>query len=99
MQLPIAPALSLPCHSTSPAAVVIAPSAAYSHNRDPTIRLPSRITVAKLVLYIGKTKKKRKANKILKNGKGKERPSKTNVAKKDLAKDKGQCFHYGKDGH
>ncbi|RWW72295.1 hypothetical protein BHE74_00019907 [Ensete ventricosum] len=45
-QLLIAPALSLPCRSTSPVTIVIAPSAAYSHNRDPTIRLPSRITVA-----------------------------------------------------
>ncbi|RZS28989.1 hypothetical protein BHM03_00062653, partial [Ensete ventricosum] len=41
----------------------------------------------KPVLYIGESKKKRKANKILK-GKGKGRPGKTKVAKKDPTKDK-----------
>ncbi|RWV98575.1 hypothetical protein GW17_00038568 [Ensete ventricosum] len=48
----------------------------------------------KQVLDISETKKKRKANKTLKKGKGKERPGKTKIAKKDPAKDKGQCFHY-----
>ncbi|RRT37494.1 hypothetical protein B296_00045519 [Ensete ventricosum] len=49
----------------------------------------SVIKKEKLVLYIGETKKKRKANKILKKGKGKERPGKAKVAKRDSAKDKG----------
>ncbi|RRT31459.1 hypothetical protein B296_00051430 [Ensete ventricosum] len=53
----------------------------------------------KPVLYIGETKKKRKSNKILKKGKGKERPGKTKVTKKYPTKDKGQCFHYRQDGH
>ncbi|RRT57916.1 hypothetical protein B296_00024061 [Ensete ventricosum] len=35
----------------------------------------SAIKKEKLVLYIGKTKKKRKANKTFKKGKGKERPA------------------------
>ncbi|CAL9131960.1 unnamed protein product [Musa acuminata var. zebrina] len=35
--------------------------------------------------------------KSLKKGKG--RSDKANVAKKDPTKDKGQCFHYGKNGH
>ncbi|RWW49261.1 hypothetical protein BHE74_00044600, partial [Ensete ventricosum] len=42
---------------------------------------------------------KRKADKILKKGKGKDRQGKTKVAKKDLGKDKGYYFHYGKDEH
>ncbi|KAJ8511698.1 hypothetical protein OPV22_002132 [Ensete ventricosum] len=58
----------------------------------------SAIKKEKSVLYIGETKKKRKANKILKKGNSKERPSKAKVAKKCLVKDKGQCFHYGQDG-
>ncbi|RZS28002.1 hypothetical protein BHM03_00061544 [Ensete ventricosum] len=49
----------------------------------------SAIKKEKLVLYIGETKKKRKANKTLKKGKDKERLGKTKVATKDLAKDKG----------
>ncbi|RWV94091.1 hypothetical protein GW17_00043406 [Ensete ventricosum] len=51
------------------------------------------------VLYIGESKKKRKASKTLKKGKGKKRPGKTKVAKKYPGKDKGQCFHYDQDGH
>ncbi|RWW10861.1 hypothetical protein GW17_00025569 [Ensete ventricosum] len=43
----------------------------------------------KPVLYIGETKKKMKASKSLKKGKGKERPGKIKVVKKDPAKDKG----------
>ncbi|RWW09189.1 hypothetical protein GW17_00027335 [Ensete ventricosum] len=53
----------------------------------------------KPVLYISETKKKRKASKTLKKGKGKERPGKAKVANKYPGKDKGQCFHYGQDGH
>ncbi|RWV83846.1 hypothetical protein GW17_00054494 [Ensete ventricosum] len=49
----------------------------------------SIIKKEKLVLYIGETNKKRKASKTLKKGKGKGRPGKANVAKKDPAKDKG----------
>ncbi|RWW26668.1 hypothetical protein GW17_00008934 [Ensete ventricosum] len=59
----------------------------------------STIKKEKLVLYIGETKKKRKASKILKKGKGKERLGKAKVAKRDSTKDKGQCFHCGQDGH
>ena len=53
----------------------------------------------KSVLYVGENKKKRKVEKSLKKGKGKGKPGKTKVAKKDLAKGQGQCFHYGKYGH
>ncbi|RRT31128.1 hypothetical protein B296_00053701 [Ensete ventricosum] len=53
----------------------------------------------KSVLYIGETNRKRNASKTLKKCKGKERPGKAKVAKKDLAKDKGQCFHYVQDGN
>ncbi|RWW01550.1 hypothetical protein GW17_00035409 [Ensete ventricosum] len=49
----------------------------------------STIKKEKSVFYIGETKKKRKANKTLKKCKGKGRPGKTKVAKKDPAKDKG----------
>ncbi|RWW68813.1 hypothetical protein BHE74_00023630 [Ensete ventricosum] len=59
----------------------------------------SAIKKEKSVLYISKTKKKRKANKTLKKGKGKERPGKAKVTKRDSTKDKGQYFHYGQDGH
>ena len=59
----------------------------------------STIKKEKPVLYTGETRKKRKAERSLKKGKGKGRPGKAKVAKKDPAKDKGQCFHYGKDGH
>ncbi|KAJ8477860.1 hypothetical protein OPV22_021587 [Ensete ventricosum] len=59
----------------------------------------SAIKKEKPVLYIGETKKKRKASKTFKKGKGKERPGKANVAKKYSGKDKGQCFYYGQDGH
>ncbi|RRT61718.1 hypothetical protein B296_00020000 [Ensete ventricosum] len=59
----------------------------------------SVIKKEKPVLYIGETKKKRKTNKTLKKGKGNEKLGRTKVAKKDLTKDKGRCFHYGKDGH
>ncbi|KAJ8478076.1 hypothetical protein OPV22_021803 [Ensete ventricosum] len=55
----------------------------------------SAIKKEKLVLYIGETKKKRKASKTLKKGKEKEIPGKAKVAKKYLAKDKGQCFYCG----
>ncbi|RWV99482.1 hypothetical protein GW17_00037608 [Ensete ventricosum] len=48
----------------------------------------STIKKEKLVLYIGKTNKKRKASKTPEKGKGKGRPGKTKVAKKDLTKDK-----------
>ncbi|RWW49504.1 hypothetical protein BHE74_00044316, partial [Ensete ventricosum] len=58
----------------------------------------SAIKKEKPVLYIGETKKKRKASKIFMKGKGKERPGKVKVAKRDPTKDKGQCFHYGHDG-
>ena len=59
----------------------------------------STIKKEKLVLYTSETRKKRKAEESLKKGKGKGRLGKANVSKKDLAKDKGQCFHYGKDWH
>ena len=59
----------------------------------------STIKKKKLVLYTSKTRKKRKLEKSLKKGKGKGTPSKTNVAKRDPVKDKGQCFHYDKDGN
>ncbi|RRT33739.1 hypothetical protein B296_00055743, partial [Ensete ventricosum] len=49
----------------------------------------SAIKKEKPVLYIGETKKKRKASKILKKGKDKGRPGKTKVVKKDVTKDKG----------
>ena len=58
----------------------------------------STIKKEKLVFYTGETRKKRKAERSLKKGKDKGRPGKAKVAKKDPAKDKGQCFHYGKDG-
>ncbi|RWW18028.1 hypothetical protein BHE74_00012197 [Ensete ventricosum] len=57
----------------------------------------STIKKEKLILYVNETNKKRKVNKTLKKGKGKGKPGKANVAKKDPAKDKGQFFHYGKD--
>ncbi|RWV78917.1 hypothetical protein GW17_00060026 [Ensete ventricosum] len=67
--------------------------------REPrVVNLVSLVSSKKLVLYIGETNKKRKANKTLKKGMGKNKPSKTKVAKKDHAKDNDQCFHYGKDG-
>ncbi|RWV96008.1 hypothetical protein GW17_00041314 [Ensete ventricosum] len=47
----------------------------------------SAIKKEKSILYIGETKKKRKASKILKKGKGKERLGKAKVAKKDTTKD------------
>ena len=53
----------------------------------------STIKKEKSVLYIGETRKKKKAEKSLKKGKDKGRPGKAKVAKKDPAKDKGQCFH------
>ena len=59
----------------------------------------STIKKEKPVLYTGETRKKRKAENSLKKGKGKGRPSKAKVAKKDPAKDKGHYFHYSKDGH
>ena len=59
----------------------------------------STIRKEKPVLYTSETRKKRKAEKFLKKGKGKGRPGKARVAKKDPTKDKGQCFHCGKDGH
>ncbi|RZS22478.1 hypothetical protein BHM03_00055268 [Ensete ventricosum] len=57
----------------------------------------SIIKKEKPILYTGETKKKRKASKTLK--KGKERPGKAKVTKKDPTKNKAQYFHYGKDGH
>ncbi|RWV89225.1 hypothetical protein GW17_00048634 [Ensete ventricosum] len=48
----------------------------------------SDIKKEKPVLNIGETKKKRKVNKTLKKGKGKERPGKIKVAKKYPGKDK-----------
>ncbi|KAJ8459595.1 hypothetical protein OPV22_032521 [Ensete ventricosum] len=51
------------------------------------------------IFYIDETKKKRKAIKTHKKGKGKERSGKIKVAKKYSKKDKGQCFHYDQDGH
>ena len=59
----------------------------------------STIKKEKPVLYTGETRKKWKAERSLKKGKGKGRLGKTKVTKKDPAKDKGQCFHFGKDGH
>ena len=59
----------------------------------------STIKKEKPVLYTGETRKKRKAERSLKKGKGKGKQGKAKVAKKDPTKDKGQCFHYGKDGH
>ena len=59
----------------------------------------STIKKEKPILYTGETRKKRKAERSLKKGKGKGKPGKAKVAKKDLANDKVQCFHYGKDGH
>ncbi|RWV92420.1 hypothetical protein GW17_00045209 [Ensete ventricosum] len=47
----------------------------------------SAIKKEKPVLYIGEIKKKRKANKTLKKGKGKERLGKTKVVKRDPTKD------------
>ena len=49
----------------------------------------STIKKEKPVLYTSKTRKKKKANKSLKKGKGKGRLGNAKVAKKDLAKDKG----------
>ena len=57
----------------------------------------STIKKEKLVLYNGETKRKRKARKSLKKGKSKGKWGKTNVAKNDPTKEKGQCFHYDKD--
>ena len=48
----------------------------------------STIKKEKPVLYTGESKKKRKAERSLKKGKGKGRSSKAKVAKKDPAKDK-----------
>ena len=59
----------------------------------------STIKKEKPVLYTGETRKKRKAERSLKKGKGKGKQGKAKVAKKDPTKDKGQCFHCGKDGH
>ncbi|RRT59222.1 hypothetical protein B296_00002994 [Ensete ventricosum] len=59
----------------------------------------SIIKKEKPVFYVGETNKKRKANKTLKKGKSKRKPGKTKVAKKDPAKDKGQCFRRGKNKH
>ena len=59
----------------------------------------STIKKEKPVLYTSETKKKRKAERSFKKGKGKGKPGKAKVTKKDPAKDKGQCFHCGKDGH
>ena len=59
----------------------------------------STIKKEKPVLYTSETRKKRKVEKSLKKGKDKGRPGKAKVAKKEPVKDKGQCFHYGKDGH
>ena len=59
----------------------------------------STIKKEKSVLYTGETRKKRKAKRSLKKGKGKGRPGKAKVAKKDPTKDKAQCFHYDKYGH
>ena len=53
----------------------------------------------RLVLFVAENNKKRK--KFFKKGKGKnKRTNKTKVVKKkELVKDKGQCFHCNKDGH
>ena len=59
----------------------------------------STIKKEKPVLYTSETRKKRKTERSLKKGKGKGRLGKAKVAKKDPTKDKGQCFHCGKDGH
>ncbi|RZS11735.1 hypothetical protein BHM03_00043100, partial [Ensete ventricosum] len=47
----------------------------------------SAIKKEKPILYIGETKKEKKASKTLKKHKGKERPSKAKVAKKYPGKD------------
>ncbi|RZS19314.1 hypothetical protein BHM03_00051692 [Ensete ventricosum] len=49
----------------------------------------STIKKEKPILYIGETKKKRKADKSLKKGKGKGKLGKAKVAKKDPVEDKG----------
>ena len=59
----------------------------------------SIIKKEKLILYTGVTRKKIKAEKSLNKVKGKGRPGKAKVVKKDPTKDKGQCFHYDKDGY
>ncbi|URE11047.1 hypothetical protein MUK42_18867 [Musa troglodytarum] len=59
----------------------------------------SAIKKEKPVLYADETRKKRKTEKSLKKGKGKGKMGKAKVVKKDRTKDKGQCFHYDKDGH
>ncbi|URE04495.1 hypothetical protein MUK42_34010 [Musa troglodytarum] len=59
----------------------------------------SSIKKEKLVLYTSETRKKRKTEKTLKKGKGKGKMGKAKVTKKDPTKDKGQCFHRGKDEH
>ena len=59
----------------------------------------STIKKEKPVLYTSETRKKRKAERSLKKGKGKGKLGKAKVAKKDPAKDKGQCFHCGKYVH
>ena len=55
----------------------------------------------KPVLLVVENNKKRKANRSFKKGQGKsKRTKKVKVAKKkEPIKDKGQCFHCGKDGH
>ncbi|RZR87712.1 hypothetical protein BHM03_00015170 [Ensete ventricosum] len=55
----------------------------------------STIKKEKPILYVGETKKKRKASKTLKKGKGKGKLGKENIAKKDPAKDKGQRLARG----
>ncbi|URD99213.1 hypothetical protein MUK42_30004 [Musa troglodytarum] len=57
----------------------------------------STIKKEKPVLYVGETRKKRKAEKSLKKGKGKGKMGKAKVTRKDPTKDRGQCFHYAKD--
>ena len=59
----------------------------------------STIKKEKPVFYAGETRKKMKTEKSLKKDNGKGRPGKAKVTKKDLGKDKGQCFYYNKDGH
>ncbi|RRT31789.1 hypothetical protein B296_00048912 [Ensete ventricosum] len=59
----------------------------------------SAIKKEKPVLYIGEIKKKRKASKILKKRKGKERPDKAKVAKRDRQRIKDSASTTAKMGN
>ncbi|RRT85995.1 hypothetical protein B296_00001293 [Ensete ventricosum] len=59
----------------------------------------STIKKEKPILYASETNTKRKANKTVKKGMCKGKLGKKKIAKKHPTKDKGQCFHYSKDGY